>query len=635
FVDDDGACRPSLAKCPLGSVPDVDTGCVPVGVPDCAEAFIDSRGLCLPAESDCDAGSFPVPSLGCVPIDGDAGCGTGTWGNVPDAAENIYVDASFVGTSDGSIDLPFASLTAALAAAASGSRIVLAAGTYSVDAPLTSGVELRGVCASQVTLTAADDAVQVLSLSAPAGETIIVSDVTVSASVDGIRVFSGDAEIRRAVIRDVHHKAVEVGGTGTTALLERVLVRDTTLGGNADVGIGVQALSGAEVTVRESALVRTHTVALQAYGGALGADDVFVAETLADPSGHGNGAAGQAGGVLTLKRSVFRESVGGVYVGAETTIEDCVLGTVLDPVGDKITMTDGELVLRRTAAVDGDTWGITVYEGTPGPVVMEHLLMADIGSGEYGGSGISLAEPATVRRSTFTRNLGPSITAVKNTQLDGVVVEETFTDTSVGLGAGIVALDGGLISIHRSYLRDVEDAALLVGENSGGAGTVSLSRSRIEALPGIDGFGGIGVGINAPNVTVTIEHTVIDDVHAVGVLSADTSVTIESSVVRSVAPNNVNLLVPESADVGPIADGVMFVGTEEHGLTLNDVWIEAAERVGVTLAGGTHALTGVHASGASVGLALRDGAVATQDGCDFTENTLPTEDPSDVVVPAP
>ncbi len=636
FVDDDGDCRPSLAKCGLGEVPDLETGCVAVGVADCAAAFVDERGLCLPAASDCGEGTFPVPTLGCVPLDGPTGCGSGTWGNVPDAPENVYVDASFAGgPSNGTMAAPFTTLTDALASVAASGRIVLAAGTYTADLTITSGVEVRGVCATQVTLTAPDTAERVLTLDPGAGQLVALADLTVSASVGGVRVASGEATLSRVRIRDVGYMALQSFGASTVVTLEDSLVEDTTSFGPDSIGIGLQARSGGELTVRRSAVLRTRTTALSAVAGDLVAEDVFIADTQVDGTGSGYAAASVMGGSLTLRAAVLVGNLQGVYATDETTIEDSVLGPTVAPSSDRVTLVDGAFSLVRSAVVDGTTWGVTAYEGQTGALLVEHALFADVGSGAFGGSSLSLAEGGNVRRSAFARNTGASLTVAKDAVIDGVVVEDGHFDPSLGVGSGIsIAASDGLTTVDRAYVRGVEDVALQVAEFQGTAGTVVITRSRLESLPGVNGDLGLGIGLAAPTMAVTVEDTVIEGAHAAGIEAVDTALTMRRSVVRDVALGNTNDLQDGVATVGPIGDGLLFLDDSgNRGLTLEDVWIEGAARAGVMAKTGVHSLTRVRVLGSDVGVALRDGATMTRTDCDFGGNDVEVEDPSALVVP--
>lgn len=145
---------------------------------------------------------------------------------------------------------------------------------------------------------------------------------------------------------------------------------------------------------------------------------------------------------------------------------------------------------------------------------------------------------------------------------------------------------------------------------------------------------GVGIGLAAPKMAVTIEDTIVAGAHAAGVEVVDTALALRRSIVRGVAQGKTNDLHEGNATVGPIADGVLFVGaTGARGLTLEDVWIEDAVRAGVMASTGAHALTRVRVRGAAVGLALRDGATAAQADCDIVGSAAVTEDPSALLVP--
>lgn len=634
FIDADGACRPSLAKCPLASVPDVDVGCVPVGVTSCAADFTDARGLCMIDAGVCPAGSFPVPTEGCVPIDGPSGCGTGTWGNVAAAEGDVYVDLDYPGAdSNGSAGKPFTTLSAGLSAVAPGKRVILAAGIYTADLTITDSVEVRGVCASKVTLTSPEGAGSVVALHGAGGQTITLSDLTVSAPGVGVRVEAGDARLTRVVVRDVSNFAIGAAGESTTLTIDHCLVRDTLPGGSSATGTGILALGGS-VKVEHSAVVHAQGIGLQAAGGSLEADDVFVADTVPDGGGYGHGAVSQQGGELTLRNAVLRDNPYDLTAYAAVSVEHSVFGAPTSPTGDHVAHVAGNLTMKTSAIVDGETWGLTTYEGA-GALAVEHLLVSDLASGPYGGSGLSLAEGGSIKASALARISGTSLTLLKSGTLTGIVVEDAKFDPSAGYGTGIVLVDAQDVVVDRSYVRNVADAGVALGTfQEPKPGKFTLTRSRIEELPGVDGSLGIGVVLLSPKSTVTVEETVIEHVHAAGVMSVETPFAMSRTIVRDVAIGEANRLVDGMPTVGPIADGILFLaGSSDDSMALTDVWIEGAEIACVAASGGTHTSSRVHGSGSQIGVALRDGATLTAADCDFSDNATPLEDPSDVIIP--
>lgn len=634
LVDDDGVCRPSLAKCPSSSVPDVDSGCVPVG-PTCHASLQDDRGLCLAQGVACAEGHYPVPSLGCVPLDGATGCGTGTWGEVVEKAGDVHVDASYAGAdSNGSRAKPFIALADALAASQPGGRVVLAAGTYQAGVTLSNALELRGVCASQVTLTAAAPSERVVTIAPGASDSVTLSDLTIAAPVGGVRVQSGAAAMARLHVRDVSYKAIEVTGAGTTATLDDSLIEDTTPGGSASLGIGIQSAAGASLVVHRTALLSTQTTALQAFGGDILADDVLIRDTAADPNGAGYSAAAQNGGTLTVRNAVMGDNYQGIYVASDTTIDTSALGATVEGASDRVAVVDGALTVTASVVADGDTWGITSYDGQSGDVLIEHTLLTGIDTGLYGGSGISLAEGGTVRRSAFAGNVGPSLTVVKDATIDGVVVEDGHFDASLGLGSSITVADGGDVTIDRSYVRGVEDVGILTAPYLGLPGTLTIRHTRIEDLPGVMGAVGLGIGLGSPDISAVIEDTVIEDVTSAGIASVDAPLIVRRSRISNVAPGALNRFVDGEAAVGPIADGVLFLGESAlPPLTLEDSWIENAQRAGVLASMGAHTMDRVRVTGGGVGVALRDGATVTRTDCDLSGSSAEVEDPTSLLIP--
>ena len=211
FVAEDGHCDPRAELCPAGTIPDFDDGCAPVGVAGCASAFVGEDGQCRPRAEDCPPGHFPAPTVGCVPIDGPAGCGEPPWGSAEPAPGDLYVDAGARAGGDGSQGAPFSAVAEALAAVASGGRVVLAAGVY--DEVLAPGapVELVGRCASLVSVG---------GLEVAGGIAVSARGLTIAAEGPGV-VASGGATLTLDHVRVL--EAVGVGlwarGAGTAVAL--------------------------------------------------------------------------------------------------------------------------------------------------------------------------------------------------------------------------------------------------------------------------------------------------------------------------------------------------------------------------------------------------------------------------------
>jgi hypothetical protein len=627
LIDADGVCRPSLAKCAAGTIPDVDQGCVPVGVPACAAMFVDARGLCLPDAAACAAGSYPVPSLGCVPIDG-AGCGTGTWGDVIQAAGDVYVDPTYTASdADGSRAKPYGALPAAIAAAPAGARIVLAAGSYDGALELDHSLEIVGVCPSKVTLTAASTDTRVVTADPGAGGKVTLRRLTVDATCPGLGVRSGDALVEDVVLQHVSWKGIEISGASTTATVRRTLVTDTSNGGAEKIGIGAQANGGGTLTLEHSAVVRARTSGLQAVSGTVHASDVFVGDLLPDGGGNATLAAA-VGGEMILEGSVLRGGKSGATVFKTGKLElhhGVVAGTTDTSYGSSVGVVDAAsvAVVDGSALVDSANWGLNQYAGT---LTSANNLIADITGGPYGGLGIGSFGKLTSSHDVVARTTGIAVQVTQGAQLEGLVVDGVARSADLRTSLGVSIGDPGVVTLKRSYVTGAEDYGVqLVSNSSGKPGGVELDRCLVEKITGRCGGTMLGVGIGGMGpLTVTLTGTRIQDVHGAGLVLTGASATITGSRVIGVTPSAVPATrFPAGGKTTPgIADGLVFhAGSASLGVTVSDTWFEGFARAGLTLSTGAHTLTGVHASGGQYGLALEDGATATQSGCDFTGNS--------------
>src|SRR5690606_184412 len=134
--------------CPPGTWPE-GGACREAGVsPDgCAPGFVhDGAHGCAAILADgCPAGQMPVlGEPGCQPI---AACGEGAWGAIPVDGATVHVDASYAGGgSDGSAARPWTRIGEAVASAAPGALVAVAAGTYHEAVVLDRPVRLWGRC---------------------------------------------------------------------------------------------------------------------------------------------------------------------------------------------------------------------------------------------------------------------------------------------------------------------------------------------------------------------------------------------------------------------------------------------------------------------------------------------------------
>src|SRR5579859_5699714 len=153
----DAAPDATPSGCRPGELQASDGHCEPAGIPPdrCGKGFEPdgNRGCVadLPGAA-CPSGTMAVPGeTMCREV---APCGAGAWGDIPVESNTQFVDASFTGTSDGSMKAPWRTIQQGIDAAASGAIVALAAGSYAENVTfrgaLGSGkpVRLWGKCPS-------------------------------------------------------------------------------------------------------------------------------------------------------------------------------------------------------------------------------------------------------------------------------------------------------------------------------------------------------------------------------------------------------------------------------------------------------------------------------------------------------
>jgi hypothetical protein len=175
----DGSCvRPGVPAdgCAGGFVHDGLYGCDPVlPAAACADATI-----ALPGEAECRA---------ITP------CGEGPWGEVPTDGATVYVDAAYsAGDSDGSAAKPFATIGAAVTAAAPGALIAIAQGSYAEDVSVVGKpLRLWGRCPDLVEIVGQGGDIGAVVV-APGADGSEVRGLALRGPLAGI-VVSGVAEV--------------------------------------------------------------------------------------------------------------------------------------------------------------------------------------------------------------------------------------------------------------------------------------------------------------------------------------------------------------------------------------------------------------------------------------------------------
>jgi hypothetical protein len=631
FIEADGLCRPSLDKCPQGTIPRFSEGCAPVGVPNCAKIFIGDDGLCHPSMDKCPAGTFALPQEGCVAIDGPEGCGTGTWGNITDGPNTIWVDPSYTGGApDGSKEKPRTTIAAAIATVPSGGRIALAAGTYDEPADIQKPLELVGRCPSLVTIRG-------ISQKASAPTVVFIFDtsgvtvrgVRVQGAGIGVAVFNAEATLQRLHVR------LTMGGivahTSAKATIERSLIESVE-----KQHTGVKATKGARVRMLESALSNNREFAAYVDGP----DTRLELERSLVADGKLDVRAG-ATTKLTAGALVNNHTVAVQAHGTGTTV-DLVESIIADTapqisdldLGYGIEVTKGAAVRLASSVLTRNKALAIDVRGMGSRVDAERILIADTqphAATKDLGVGIAVREGASARLASVAiarvRTAGVTVIDAGSTV---TVAESLIQDTAarlsdMRLGRGINVQDGAHASVDNCGL--VRNAGPGLFALRGSASAVRIAATK-------NGTSGIIIG---PGAVGAVEHAVIDDTvpyqgdaYGSGFFCDRARSSLRSALVRasrtagvvlSSCSSEVSDLIVDGVLLGKalaydntgklaetiegLGDGLVSVRWENAMATRSDVSrtrIYGAQRAAVVFASSAGVLRGVNGSGSRFGL---------------------------------
>jgi hypothetical protein len=273
----DGVClEPGIQDdgCAAGSIM-VDGACRPAGIVDCGEGF----------EAAAEGGCAPVGAMACpsgqMALPGDTACrevmvcASGTWGDIPLETDTVFVDQSFVGTSDGGQAQPFVTIQEGVDAVSDGAIVAVAAGTYVEDVVVVNKqVRLWGSCTSQVQVTGTGVGFNTLGIREDSsgsevhnmsfsGRTGIFISGSIDVVVEQVRVHAALA--RGFVIQD------QLGETDAT-------IRQSLIDDNGDMGVFISA---ATVTLESVVIRNTAPLPDLTFGRGLNAQDDPVTATRA------------------------------------------------------------------------------------------------------------------------------------------------------------------------------------------------------------------------------------------------------------------------------------------------------------------------------------------------------------------
>jgi hypothetical protein len=600
FLEADGLCHPALDKCPAGTIPDFATGCVPVGIQGCAAKFV-KDGLCQPAADACTAGTYPVPLDGCVPIDGAEGCGTGTWGNIADAPNTVWVDPAAAPGGDGTKTKPLNGIVAALAMVASGGRIALAAGSYDEPAYIQKPLEILGRCPSLTTIqgiAVVNGNPAVVAIETPGA--VAMRGIRVTGAGVGIYVRDGSGTVTIDRVHVDHAASVGIGAAGGTVIVTRALVSDTQPDAKKAFGQGIFAVNATKLTVSSSALIANHDVGFNATGKGteVHAANMCIAGTRANPTSlaFGVGLEAHQSATLTIESSaVVANRVTGILSaddGTTLTVRDCIVTGTLPQeadgkLGDGAEANFGaRLDIDRTVILGNRNAGVLSNTANTHAKVTRSLIAdtapqqadGNVGAGAiaFGAGALELTGCAVVRNHLAAVLIASGGSAAVNASLLADTGPSQLDDT----GSGALVIAPGALTLSDSALVHNRRVGVLALVQLQGLATVAMSKSLVaDTTVGAQASYGVGIEIREGGSLSMASSAVVRNRRFA--VAGHGEMIIDGSLVADTAPSS-----DGSYGVGIIATARAFLGGH---LTLRDAVIAQSHTAGLLVGPDTFA----------------------------------------------
>lgn len=515
FVEEDGLCHPSMAKCAdrPGTIPRFGDpayegeGCEPVGIPDCAAELLDEEGFCRPSITKCPEGTFPVPQQGCVPIDGPDGCGEGTWGHIADVPGTVYVDGGTAAGGDGSKGSPAKTLAEAMDLVPAGGKIAIAAGVYDEPLQITKdGLVVEGRCPSMVRIQGTQPLGVFQGVVRVMGDGVTLRGVEIGGDGIGVSATSAqDLKIERVHVRGARWMGIDASGAKTRLWLVDSAVTGTTPRPDGNAGMGIQVAGGARATIERTTIAGNRDAAVLLLGSGVEAEIVdSLVEATAPVQIDGSRGAGvvtQESAKLTLSGSaVVANRMKGLHTsaGAVVTVSRSLVAGTLPQESDGLV-----------------GFGVSCQKG--GAVTLEDSLLL-----ENQGAAI------------HATGAGSTITARRN------LVLRTEANDEPPSGKGVTANDGATVVLDANAI--VESRVAGVHAIDGGTAIVA-TRNLVEGtLPSdADLLGGFGVAADlGAAVTLEANSVVGNHVAGLGLNGPGTEVTATANLVENSLPRPVS-----------------------------------------------------------------------------------------------
>jgi hypothetical protein len=494
-----GESRVPVEGCKAGIPPDA-----------CAEGFeADGTMGCnaiLPAEP-CEPGKIAIPGdTVCRDL---VDCGAGTWGAIAVAADTQHVDPTYTGmASDGTPSQPWTTIGAAVAAAAPGAIVALAAGDYAEDVVLEGkAVTLWGRCPTMVAIAGSGAPLAAVEVRPGAGGSV-VKGVAITGPMGGIFVSGADLTVENVWVHDTAARGIaaqEDLGEVTLTVLGSVVEAAT------DIGIH---MVGGDLTVDGTAVRGTIEPTQYATGYGLAVQ--------ADPTDGDRGTAVVAGSVFEQNHTAALLVVGSSLELAAVVVRDTQPSDLSqrDGLGMIAQGADG---VRATVDVKASVFSGSYSRGiavVAADATLEHTHVHDTAPQAWDGNtgeGVAVIDSqgeqafASVVRSTIERSHQSGIfVRGSSLELDHVLVRDTEprgSDDAFGRGIAVVGVPeeslGADATIDACLVENSETFGIWIADADASIGS-TLVRGTAVAGDGDFGHGVAAVVLDtATPTTVT------------------------------------------------------------------------------------------------------------------------------------
>ena len=578
FLGEDGSCRPDAASCPAGSIVELGSGCVPVGIPGCAASLIGESGLCELHEAGCDGSAIPAASEVCLEV-GIAGCAAA----FVDAAGRC-VPSSAACPEAGTWPLPTLGC-ASLDEKGCGDGPWGSAGSLAglfVD-PSASAAGATGTKGAPFASIGA-----AMASAAPGARVILASGVY----DEPLLITKDDLEVVGSCASAVHitgtYKLASFGqNVGAYVHATGVLIRNLTVD-SAGIGLLVDEDSDLELDrVRVVDAVGTG-VLVNGPGSALTASRLVVEGTHATPAGALGRGLEVSYAAVVVSDSVIRDNVDvGALVGLPgtslTLARTLVEGTAADATtgffgrglsiqgAAQVTLVDSAVVGNRDAAI-----GIF---GPGSHVTVQRTVLADTLArlaDQADGEGLRVGDSATasVQRSVILRNHTGGV-VVEGFGASAQVVESLIAESAPrpsdqALGRGVIVAGGAEVTVQGCAILDNHEAGIDVSDPGTALTAQDNTIADTVTSPALDV--GFGVIVRSGATATLARNAIVRSLSAgVEVAQSGSSATLTDNLVAGTRPAPTSVLgagISVSQGASASATGNAVVDTEGVGVLL-------------------------------------------------------------------